>query len=151
MVDVLAAVIDIVLVADGEHGIATALERLADRIVGPGDQRVEGLPFDLAALAEQLARRQVAEHHPTRRIDQHHRHRRVLHHGVEQQFALHQGEALVAQGVAESTVAVDEFAQLALSIPRNAEAVIAVAIAGHAAGQRTKQRVHRRERAADVV
>src|SRR3546814_1839062 len=56
--------------ADGEHAVATALERLAQRIRRECDQCVERLPLELAALAEQLASGEVGVDDAVRRVDQ---------------------------------------------------------------------------------
>ena len=107
----------VVLVADGEHAVAAAREGVAHGLGHAFEQLGEGHALETVAVAEQLARGQVAEHDVTTGIDQQHRHRRVLHHRVEQQLALHQAQALFAQGVAERAVAGDQVSQLAAAFP----------------------------------
>jgi hypothetical protein len=140
-----------VRVADGEHAVAAAFERVAQGIGGSVQDGVEGFAFQALALAEQLARGEVAVDDAVVRIDEQHRDRRVLHHRVEQQLALHQRKALVAQCIAEAVVGCDQFRQLAGAVPGQAEAEIAVAITRHRAGERAEQGLHRREGATDVV
>jgi hypothetical protein len=112
MVDVL-----VVFVADGEHAIAATLQRFAQGIRRALEQRVERLAFELVALAQQLPCGEVGVDDAVVRVDQQHRHRRVLDHGVEQQFALHQRQALLAQRIAETVVRGDQFRELALAAP----------------------------------
>ena len=70
------------------------------------------MAFELAAVVEQLARGEVAVDDRAARLDQQHRDRRVLHHRVEQQLALDQRLALLAQHVAELVVRVDQVVEL---------------------------------------
>ena len=139
----------IVFVADREDAVATALERIAQRLRRAFENRIEAAAFESSAFAQQFARGEIAQHDALRFVHQHHRHRRVLHHGVEQQFALHQRDSLLAQCIAERVVRIHQFDQIAVFVPGDAETEIAVAIARHRTGQRAEQRAQRRHRAPD--
>ena len=72
------------------------------------------------------------------------RDRRVLHHGVEQQLALDQVLALLAQRLAELVVRAHEIAELVVAAGRQRQAEVAVAIARHAASS-ARSSAQRRE------
>ena len=137
----------VVVGADGKQAVAAGPHRVAQRLGRRVQQFVQVVAFEPAPAVELAARRQVGVAHAARGIHQHHRHRRVLHHGVEQQFALHQAQALFAQRVAQGVVRAHQFAHLVAALPRQAEAEITVAVAVHRAGQRAEQRQHRLQRA----
>jgi len=127
-----------------EQGILAAVHRLAQRFGRIGQQLGEVQPDQGAAFVEQVPRGDVRVGDPADRIGQHQRHRRVLHHRVQQQLALHQVLALLAQGVPQRVVHADQLAQLVAPVDRDREGEIAVAITGHRALQRAQQPAHRR-------
>ena len=90
--------------AAGKQAIAGARQRF-----GQGRCRLlhdvgQALAFQPPSLVQQLARGQVGVDDGAAFGHQQHGHRRVLHHGVEQQLALHQVQALLAQHVAKRIV-----------------------------------------------
>jgi hypothetical protein len=127
-------------VADGEQAIAAAPDGFAQGGLDARQQLGQAQAFQLAALVHQLAGGQVGEHDGAVVGDQQHGDGGVLHHGVEQQFALHQAQALLAQHVAQRVVGGDQVAQFIVVRPVQAEGKIAVAVAGDGAGQRAVQR-----------
>ena len=141
----------VVFHADREQAVAAAFDRLAQRLRRVLQQGFERMAFELVAVVEQLACGEVGIHDAAAAIGQQHCDRRVLHHRIEQQFALHQRHALLAQGIAQCVVRRDQIADFVVVRPRQSEIEIAVAIAGHGAAQRAEQRQHRRESAAHDV
>ena len=78
-------------------------------------QLAEADALDLAARAEELPRRDVAEDDVVVRVRQHERERRRLHDGVEQELALVQVQPLAPQAVAERVVLGRQVADLVRS------------------------------------
>ena len=129
--------------ADREQPVAAAIHRLAQRRRRRAQQGLQREAFELAALVQQPAGREIAVDDVPAVADQQHRHRRVLHHRVEQQLALHEREPLFAQHAAEFVVRGDEVAEFVAVLPAQAETEIAVAIAERGAGERPEQRQRR--------
>ncbi|EEF22579.1 conserved hypothetical protein, partial [Ricinus communis] len=133
----------------GEQAVAAARQRVQQRRRGVGQNLAELVSFQPAALIQQLARGDVGIGDRPGLADQQHGHRRVLHHGVQQQLALDQVEALLAQYRAECIVGGHQVAQLIVLRPVQAEGKVAVLVAGDGAGQRAEQRQHALQLRAD--
>ncbi len=125
--------------ADREQAVAAALKRFLQWHRQYRQQRVDRIAFQFAAFVQQAPRRDIRINDRTGIHAQEHRDRRVLHHGIEQQFALHQVQALIAQRIAEIVVRLDQFADFIIAFPAYRKTVVAVAIAADGAGQRAKQ------------
>ncbi|MNV40651.1 hypothetical protein D3C71_1322660 [compost metagenome] len=139
----------------GEQAVATARDGVAQFDRHGFQQFLHALAFQLPTAVQQLACGDVGERHALDAVtavgEQQHRHRRVLHHGVEQQLALHQCLALLAQHFAEFGVGFHQLRELIIAAPMHTEVVLAVAVAAGGAGQRTQQRADRRGRAMQCV
>jgi hypothetical protein len=132
-----------------EQGVAAAIDGFAKRRGGSVEVTREAFAFELAALAEQLARHDVAVEHRIGVVGEHQRERRGLYHGVEHQLTLVQALPLDAQAVSEAVIRGDQLPDLVLAHARDADAEIAVLDAGDAIGERTcRAAPARRERAA---
>jgi hypothetical protein len=126
-----------------EQAVAVLGDRARERLGRAGDDRVETLALERPAAVEQLPRGEVRIHDVAARLDQHQRGRRVLHHGVEQQLALEQVLALLAQHAAKLVVRGNQLAKLVAPARADREAEVAVAERDHAARQRANQRPDR--------
>ena len=93
-------------------------DSLPQRLRRSGEQLGERQAFELAAAEKRLARGDVAVHDAAVRVREHHRERRRLDDGVEQQLALIERLAFLAQHAAEAVVAFDERGELTAASPR---------------------------------
>ncbi len=116
--------------------VATAPRRAAGARVSasPKAQPIEAAPF-----AQQVARGDVGVGDALLGIDQHQRHRRILHDRIEQQFALHQMRALLAQGSGQLVVRRHQLAELIVAVDDQGDAEIPFPVARHRTGQGAQQ------------
>ena len=110
-------VIDLRLAAEleREQRVAATLDGLAQRHGRGLEISREAFAFELAAGAEQLARRGIAVEHRVALIGQHQRERRGLDHRIEHQLALVEALALDAQAIAEGVVGGHQLAHLVVA------------------------------------
>ena len=121
-----------------EQRVAAAFDGLAQRRGRDGEITRKTFAFELAALAEELARGRVAVEHGIAVVGEHQRERRGLYDRVEHELALVQALPFDAQAVAQAVIGVHELAHLVARGTGDAHAEIAVLDAGDAVGERPR-------------
>ncbi len=129
-----------------EQAVLSRGERRGERRWRFGDDRAEIEAVHATAAVEQGARGEVRVDHALLRVDEEERGRRILHDGVEQELALEQALALVAQHTAELVVRAHEIAELVAAAIGERNAEVPVAEAQHAAREHAQERSDRRSR-----
>ncbi len=124
---------------DGQQGILAAGCRLLQGLGHVAQDLAEIQPGKAAAFVEKMPRGDVRIGDPPGRIGQDQGDRRVLHDGIEQQFALRQMLALLAQGLAKRVVHAYQFTQFVATIGGDRETEVAIAITCDRTLQRTQE------------
>src|SRR4029079_16915406 len=86
-----------------------------------GEDRGDLVPLEAAAMAEEVARRAVGEQDAVGGADEERGDRHAVEERVEEQLALEDVAALVAQGLGDLVVDRDQLTYLVLAVDREAE------------------------------